>query len=54
MTHRSVLEELSGADWCICEDADLDLQVIDKGLSAYHQDRYGEGLIIDLKKQRFR
>ncbi|WP_323389238.1 glycosyltransferase [Myxococcus qinghaiensis] len=59
MTYRSVLEELGWAEWCICEDAELGLSVLEKGYSAaYVPHSYGKGLIpdtfIDYKKQRFR
>lgn len=59
MIRRSVMQQLGWADWCICEDAEFGLRVMEKGYStAYVRRSYGQGLIpdtfTDFKKQRFR
>ncbi|HEX8595915.1 MAG TPA: glycosyltransferase [Pseudomonas sp.] len=59
LIRKAVIEELKWAEWCICEDAELGLRVLDHGYSmAYIRDSYGKGLIpdtfTDFKKQRFR
>ena len=60
LVRRSVLEALGGwAKWCICEDAELGLRVMEAGYhSAYVNHSYGRGLMPDTytayQKQRFR
>lgn len=59
MIRRSVLDKLRWAEWCICEDAELGLRILENGHStAYCRYSYGKGLIpdtfTDFKLQRFR
>ncbi|MBF0176224.1 MAG: glycosyltransferase [Magnetococcales bacterium] len=60
MIRTRLLKELGGwAEWCITEDAELGLRVLEKGFeSVYIKDSYGKGLMpdtfVDYKKQRFR
>ncbi|WP_268799900.1 glycosyltransferase [Pseudomonas huanghezhanensis] len=59
LIRRDVLDKLGWADWCICEDAELGLRVIQAGyLTAYTLQSCGQGLVpdnfTDFKKQRFR
>ncbi len=60
LVRRSVLESLGGwAQWCICEDAELGLRVMEAGYeTAYVNHSYGRGLMPDTytayQKQRFR
>ncbi|MBF0426394.1 MAG: glycosyltransferase, partial [Magnetococcales bacterium] len=60
MIRTGLLKELGGwAEWCITEDAELGLRVLEKGFeSVYVKDSYGKGLMpdtfVDYKKQRFR
>ncbi len=60
IVRRSVLEEVDGwASWCITEDAELGLRILERGYKAsYIPKSYGRGLMpdnfLDYKKQRFR
>jgi cellulose synthase/poly-beta-1,6-N-acetylglucosamine synthase-like glycosyltransferase len=60
LIRTSVLQELGGWDeWCITEDAELSLRILDRGLRGFYVDRsFGRGLMPlnfeGLKKQRFR
>jgi len=60
MIRKSVMTEVGGwSEWCITEDADLGLSIIEHGHDAiYNPKSYGQGLIPDtfndFKKQRFR
>jgi cellulose synthase/poly-beta-1,6-N-acetylglucosamine synthase-like glycosyltransferase len=60
LIRRSVLEDLGGWDeWCITEDAELSLRILERGLTGIYIDRsFGRGLMPlnfeGLKKQRFR
>lgn len=60
MIRNSVLHEVGGwGEWCITEDAELGLRILECGYeAAYVQDSYGKGLMpdtfIDYKKQRLR
>lgn len=60
LIRRSVLQELGGWDeWCITEDAEISLRILDRGYESVYLDRsYGRGLMPlnfeGLKKQRFR
>lgn len=60
MIRTSVLKEVGGwGEWCITEDAELGLRILEHGYeAAYVPDSYGRGLIpdtfIDYKKQRLR
>jgi exo-beta-1,3-glucanase (GH17 family)/cellulose synthase/poly-beta-1,6-N-acetylglucosamine synthase-like glycosyltransferase len=60
LVRRSVLDSLGGwAQWCICEDAELGLRVMEAGYdTAYVNHSYGQGLMPDTytayQKQRFR
>jgi hypothetical protein len=60
LVRRRVLEEVGGwAEWCITEDAELGLRIMEAGYAAtYVPQSYGQGLMpdtfIDFKKQRFR
>ena len=60
LVRRSALEALGGwARWCICEDAELGLRLMEAGWeSAYVNHSYGRGLMPDTytayQKQRFR
>lgn len=60
LIRKSVLQELGGWDeWCITEDAELSLRILDRGYDAVYLDEsYGRGLMPlnfeGLKKQRFR
>lgn len=60
LIRKSVLQELGGWDeWCITEDAELSLRILDRGYDAVYLDvSYGRGLMPlnfeGLKKQRFR
>jgi len=56
---KSILDALKWAPWCICEDAELGLNILSHGhASAYCTESYGRGLIPhtfeDFQKQRFR
>jgi cellulose synthase/poly-beta-1,6-N-acetylglucosamine synthase-like glycosyltransferase/ketosteroid isomerase-like protein len=60
LIRRSVLQELGGWDeWCITEDAEISLRILDRGYQSVFLDHsYGKGLMPlnfeGLKKQRFR
>ncbi len=60
LIRRNVLEELGGWDeWCITEDAEISLRMLNKGYNSVYIDQsYGKGLMPlnyeGLKKQRFR
>ena len=60
LVRRSVIEEVGGwAQWCITEDAELGLRILERGYEAlYVPKSYGRGLMpdtfLDYKKQRFR
>ncbi len=60
LIRKSVLQELGGWDeWCITEDAELSLRILDRGYESVYLDvSYGRGLMPlnfeGLKKQRFR
>lgn len=60
LIRKSVLQELGGWDeWCITEDAELSLRILDRGYDSVYVDvSYGRGLMPlnfeGLKKQRFR
>jgi cellulose synthase/poly-beta-1,6-N-acetylglucosamine synthase-like glycosyltransferase len=60
LIRRSVLESLGGWDeWCITEDAEISLRILDRGHQGIYVDRsFGHGLMPlnfeGLKKQRFR
>jgi cellulose synthase/poly-beta-1,6-N-acetylglucosamine synthase-like glycosyltransferase/ketosteroid isomerase-like protein len=60
LIRKSVLQELGGWDeWCITEDAELSLRILDRGYQSVYVDvSYGRGLMPlnfeGLKKQRFR
>jgi cellulose synthase/poly-beta-1,6-N-acetylglucosamine synthase-like glycosyltransferase len=60
LVRRRVLEEVGGwAEWCITEDAELGLRILERGYqSAYLPMSFGKGLMpdtfIDYKKQRSR
>jgi hypothetical protein len=60
MVRKSVLEDVGGwAEWCITEDAELGLNILECGHEAlYVAKSYGKGLtpdtFIDFKKQRYR
>src|SRR5690606_29964188 len=60
LVRRSALEEVGGwGEWCITEDAELGLRILEAGHEAmYLSYSYGRGLMpdtfIDYKKQRFR
>jgi exo-beta-1,3-glucanase (GH17 family)/glycosyltransferase involved in cell wall biosynthesis len=60
LVRRRALEGLGGwAEWCICEDAELGLRVMEAGYeTAYVNHSYGQGLMPDTytayQKQRFR
>jgi len=60
LVRRAVLEEVGGwAEWCITEDAELGLRILERGHdTAYVPRSYGRGLMpdtfLDFKKQRFR
>ena len=60
MVRRSVLDEVNGwAEWCITEDAELGLRILNAGYeSIYTPTSYGRGFtpdtFLDYKKQRFR
>jgi cellulose synthase/poly-beta-1,6-N-acetylglucosamine synthase-like glycosyltransferase len=60
LLRRRCLEEVGGWDeWCITEDAELSLRILDAGYRAVYVDRtYGRGLMpmdyAALKRQRFR
>jgi len=60
LVRRQVLEKVGGWDeWCITEDAELSLRILDAGYQGLYVDQtYGRGLMpLDyegLKKQRFR
>lgn len=60
LIRTSVLRELGGWDeWCITEDAELSLRILDRGYDSVYLDvSYGRGLMPlnfeGLKKQRFR
>ena len=59
LVRREVLDNLKWAEWCICEDAELGLRIMQQGYqTAYTLQSCGKGLVpdrfIDFKKQRFR
>jgi len=60
LVRRDALEALGGwAEWCICEDAELGLRMLEAGYeTAYVNYSYGQGLMPDTytayQKQRFR
>ena len=60
IVRRTILDEGEGwSDWCITEDAELGLRILEKGHRAsYVPKSYGRGLMpdnfLDYKKQRFR
>lgn len=60
LVRRSCMEEMGGwATWCITEDTELGLRLMEKGYGAmYSRERFGHGLTPDhfagYKKQRFR
>lgn len=60
MVRRRVLEEVGGwSEWCITEDAELGLRILERGYeSCYLPHTLGRGLMpdtfLDYKKQRFR
>lgn len=59
LIRRSALDRLGWAQWCICEDAELGLRMLENGFSTgYTPLSYGKGLtpdtFNDFKKQRFR
>ncbi|MFK8079783.1 MAG: glycosyltransferase family 2 protein [Granulosicoccus sp.] len=60
IVRRSVLQEVDGwSTWCITEDAELGLRILENGYRAsYIPKSYGRGLMpdnfLDYKKQRFR
>lgn len=60
LIRKTVLEEVGGWDeWCITEDAEIALKILDRGYESLYIDKtYGRGLMPlnfeGLKKQRFR
>jgi exo-beta-1,3-glucanase (GH17 family)/cellulose synthase/poly-beta-1,6-N-acetylglucosamine synthase-like glycosyltransferase len=60
LIRRIVLQEVGGwGEWCICEDAELGLRILEKGYqSVYVNQSFGRGLTPDsfagYKRQRFR
>lgn len=59
LIRKSALQQLGWAQWCICEDAELGLRMLEHGFSTgYNASSYGKGLIPDtfthFKKQRYR
>lgn len=59
LIRRSALDRLGWAEWCICEDAELGLRILESGFSTgYAAISYGKGLtpdtFMDFKKQRYR
>ncbi|MDF5833852.1 glycosyltransferase [Pseudomonas syringae] len=59
LIRKSVLQRLRWAEWCICEDAELGLRILEHGFSTgYAAISYGKGLMpdtfTDFKKQRYR
>ncbi|QQS11807.1 MAG: glycosyltransferase [Rhodospirillales bacterium] len=60
LIRRKLMDDLGGwAMWCICEDSELGLRMMEKGYgAAYSRERFGQGLTPDnfsgYKKQRFR
>ena len=60
LVQREALEKSGGwAEWCITEDAELGLRLLENGYQAHYLPRsYGRGLMpdtfVDYKKQRFR
>ncbi len=59
LIRRSALQALRWAPWCICEDAELGLRLMEHGYSTgYLPVSYGQGLIpdnfSDFKRQRYR
>lgn len=60
LMRRNVLESVGGwAEWCITEDAELGLRILEQGWqTAYTARSYGRGLMpdtfMDYKKQRYR
>jgi cellulose synthase/poly-beta-1,6-N-acetylglucosamine synthase-like glycosyltransferase/ketosteroid isomerase-like protein len=60
LVRRPVLEEVGGWDeWCITEDAELSLRILERGYQGHYVDQsFGRGLMPlnfeGLKKQRFR
>jgi len=56
---RGLLNQLQWSEWCICEDAELGLRVLNEGKKAIYLDHaFGHGLVPDTyeaySKQRFR
>jgi exo-beta-1,3-glucanase (GH17 family)/cellulose synthase/poly-beta-1,6-N-acetylglucosamine synthase-like glycosyltransferase len=59
MVRRRLLDRVRWSEWCITEDADLGLRILDGGYEAVYTPRsYGRGLMpdsfLDFKKQRSR
>jgi hypothetical protein len=59
MVRRELLERIGWSEWCITEDAELGLRILDEGYEATYISRsYGRGLMpdtfLDFKKQRSR
>ncbi len=59
MVRRDLLERIGWSEWCITEDAELGLRILDEGYEATYVSRsYGRGLMpdtfLDFKKQRSR
>ncbi|MDH5176749.1 MAG: glycosyltransferase [Gammaproteobacteria bacterium] len=59
MVRRSLLERIGWSEWCITEDAELGLRILDEGYEAtYIPTSYGRGVMpdtfLDFKKQRSR
>ncbi len=48
LIRKSVLQRLRWAEWCICEDAELGLRILEHGFSTgYAAISYGKGLMPD-------
>ncbi|KQQ68049.1 beta-(1-3)-glucosyl transferase [Pseudomonas sp. Leaf127] len=59
LIRHSILQALRWAPWCICEDAELGLRLLESGhATGYMPASYGKGLVpdtfLDFKKQRHR
>ncbi|MFH1991900.1 MAG: glycosyltransferase [Pseudomonadota bacterium] len=60
LVRRKLIEDVGGwAEWCITEDAELGLRILEHGADSVYVSRsYGKGLMpdtfVDFKKQRFR
>lgn len=59
LVRRSVLDKLRWADWCICEDSELGLRILEQGHDTFYlRESMGKGLtpdtFTDFKKQRSR